>query len=124
MPAAEFRRYAEAQRKCSLAAQREIAALAERLSGKGAEERRDAMLALYPGIVERYSRVAALAAAQYLEAERRSAGYGDGWQAALAETRPVEQAEADVRFSAGHLDWEDADGNGRGAVRSLFAGPG
>lgn len=124
MPVEEFERYTESQRKASLLAQRELAMLWDRLDKSKPEECRDALLAVVPGIIYRYGDMAALAAAQYYEAER-SAVRSDSFECLLSEGVPYEQIEASIRYAAGHLfppDYEDGDGVQPESHRSLFSG--
>lgn len=120
----EFERYTESQRKASLLAQRELAMLWDRLDKSKPEECRDALLAVVPGIIYRYGDMAALAAAQYYEAER-SEVRSDGFECLLSGGVPYEQIEASIRYAAGHLfppDYEDGDGVQPESHRSLFSG--
>lgn len=125
MGAKEFTRYAESQRKASLLAQKELADLWERLDKSKPAECRNALIALVPAIIYKHGQMAALAAAQYYEAERIAAGGPEDFQATLAEGVPLEQIEASVRFAAGHLfppDYEGEDGIQPEPHRSLFSG--
>ena len=69
---------------------------------------RDALLSFVPGIIYRYGEMAALASANYYEAERLQAGGDESFQAELAESVPIEQIEASVRYACGHL-FEEVD---------------
>lgn len=117
-------RYASAVNNAALLAQRDVAKVFSRVRGMPPGRARNALLATVPGIVERYSRMAVLAAAQYVEAERRRGGGAAVWDAGLAETAGTEQVKASVRFAAGHLEWGEASGEEPEPYRSLFAGRG
>lgn len=121
MAASDFERYKEALRKASLLAQRELAVLWESLRGSDPAAIRAALVAAVPGIVAKYGDMAALAAAEYYEVERRQAGGGD-FRAELADGAPVEQVEAAVRYACGHLFAEGGgdDGARPRAHASLF----
>lgn len=111
MSAKDYRAYVGALNQASLLAQRDLAALWEKVKGLPPEAVRDALLELVPGIVCKYGGMAALAAAQYYEAERLQAGGPEGFAAELSDGVPIEQIEASVRFACGHLFGEEG-GNG------------
>ena len=106
MSAKEFKAYVNAMNKASLLAQRDLAALWEKVKGLEPRAARDALIALVPGIVYKYGGMAALAAAEYYEAEREQAGGGD-FVAELSDGVSMEQIEASVRYACGHLFPED-----------------
>ena len=122
MSASDFAGYVESQRKASLLAQRDFEALWERLKGMPPESARNALLVAFPALVDRYAGMAALAAAEYYEAERAQAGGDPSFRAELAETVPMEQMQASVRFACGHLFGGDGDGGGPESDASLFGG--
>ena len=106
MAAKDFRAYVNAMNQASLLAQRDLAALWEKVKGVPPAAARDALIALLPGIIYRYGGMAALAAAEYYEAERPQAGGGD-FTAELSDGVPLEQIEASVRYAVGHMFAED-----------------
>lgn len=122
MPAREYKAYVNALNNASLLAQRDLERLWLRIREYPPEYIRDALLALVPGIVEKYGNMAALAGAEYFEAERLAAGWPDDFDAELADGVPLEQIEATVRFACGHLFGGEVDEDGArpGADDSLF----
>lgn len=110
MSAEDFGRYVEAMNNASLLAQRDLDELWNRLDKSDPYATRDALVALVPGIVYKYGSMAALASANYYEAERLQAGGEEAFQAELAEQVPIEQIEKSVRFACGHLFEEAEDG--------------
>ena len=102
MSSSDFMEYAAALNKASLLAQRDLAALWDKVKRLEPRVARDALIALVPGIVYKYGNMAALAAAQYYEAERTQAG-GAEFQAELSDGVPIEQIEASVRYAVGHM---------------------
>lgn len=124
MPAKDFKAYIKALDNASMLAQRDFALLWDKVSGLPPEALRDALIALVPGIVYKYANMAALAAAEYYEAERAAAG-GGFFSAELSEGVPIEQIEASVRYACGHLfGEEDDDGAQSESDASLFGGQG
>ena len=104
MPASdEYRDYVNALNQASLLAQKEFSEFWEKLDTSKPRECRDACIAYLPGIVYKYSAMAALAAAQYYEAERLKAGGEEDFEALIADPVPIEQIEASIRYAAGHL---------------------
>lgn len=67
---------------------------------------RDALLEFMPMVVQEYGDVAATAAAEWYEAQR-FAQIGGSYQAVLADSVPVAQAQGSVRYAAGHLFGDD-----------------
>ncbi|ACV22579.1 Uncharacterised protein [Slackia heliotrinireducens] len=124
MPAKDYKAYVSALNNASLLAQRDLSAVWERVEGMPPDGARDALLALVPGIVYRYGRMAALAAAQYYEAERLQAGGPEGFSAEVSDGVPMEQIEASVRFACGHLFPGDGDGTQPEQDGGLFGGQG
>ena len=122
MAASDYKRYAKALNAASLLAQRDFRKVWERAKGLPPGECRDVLLELVPGIVAKYSRMAALAGAQYVEAERAQAGGEQEWRAELDEGAPMEQIQASVRFACGHLFPEDEDGVRPEPDGGLFGG--
>lgn len=120
MPTKEFKAYTNALNNASLLAQRDLERLWLRIREFPPDYIRDALIALVPGIVAKYGNMAALAGAQYFEAERAAAGGDPGYTAQLAEGVPLEQIEASVRFACGHLYPEVDDGIRPGGDDSLF----
>lgn len=114
MPAEDFRRYTEAVNNASLLAQRDLQEAWAKLSGVPPEGVREALLQVVPGIIWKYGGIAALAAAEYFEAERIAAGGGQDYKAELADGVPLEQVEASVRYAMGHMFPE----GGEGGIRS------
>ena len=84
MSAKDFETYMEAMNKASLLAQRDLDELWSRLDKSDPRATRDALIALVPGIVYKYGEMAALASANYYEAERLQAGGEESFQAELA----------------------------------------
>ena len=103
MSARSYRDYCEALDKLSKAAQLEFQAAWRRLDQSDPAAFRNALLVVFPGIVERYGRMAALAACQYYDAERAGAVPDDGYAASMADVAPVEQLRSKVRYAAGHF---------------------
>lgn len=99
----EFSRFTNAMNNASLLAQRDLAGFWESLDKSDPAAVRDALLAYVPALVQKYGDVAALAAAEYYEAERMAAGGSEAFRAELAEAVPAEQVEAAVRYACGHL---------------------
>ena len=122
MSAKDYKAYVSAMNKASLLAQRDLAALWEKLQGLSLEAVRNALIELLPGIVYRYGNMAALAAAQYYEAERLQAGGPEDFGAELSEGVPIEQIEASVRYACGHLFPGDGDGIQPEQDGGLFGG--
>lgn len=121
MPAREFRNFTKAMDKASLLAQRDISRLWDKIEGMDPYTQRDAFLALVPGIIAKYSQVAALAAAEYYESERAYWREGEEYEAELAEGVPYEQIVASVRFAAGHLFGDEDEAQSQ-RDSSLFSG--
>lgn len=121
MAAQEFNAYVRAMDKASLLAQREFAQLWAKLETTDPYAIRDALLALVPGIVIKYSDIAATAALEYYETER-AAVRSDDFQADMSDGVPLEQIEASIRYAAGHLFKDDADGIQPERYGSLFDG--
>lgn len=121
MPADEFNAYVKAMDKASLLAQRDFARLWDMLDTTDPYAIRDALLALVPGIVYKYSDIAATAALEYYEAERASVR-SDEFDAEMSEGVPLEQIESSIRYAAGHLFEDDADGVRPERYSSLFDG--
>lgn len=110
MSAEDFETYMGAMNNASLLAQRDLDELWNRLDKSEPYATRDALIALVPGIVFKYGSMAALASANYYEAERLQAGGEESFQAELAEPAPIEQIIASVRYACGHLFEEVDDG--------------
>lgn len=110
MSAEDFKTYMEAMNKASLLAQRDLDEIWQKLDKSDPYATRDALLALVPGIVYKYGEMAALASAEYYEAERLQAGGEESFQAELAESAPIEQIEASIRYACGHLFGEVDNG--------------
>lgn len=110
MSAEDFESYVDAMNKASLLAQRDLDELWNRLDKSDPYAVRNALLTLVPGIVYKYGNMAALASANYYEAERLQAGGDSSFQAELAEPAPIEQIEKLVRYACGHLFREEDDG--------------
>lgn len=106
MAASDYKAYVGAMNKASLLAQRDLAKLWEKVKDLDPHAARDALVELVPGIVYRYGNMAALAAAEYYEAERAQAGGGD-FDAELSDGVPIEQIEASVHYACGHMFPED-----------------
>lgn len=105
-----YERYVQAVENISLLAQRELEELWERLPKDNKLELRDALLELVPAIAEKYGDLAALAAAEYYEQERRRQIGGD-YQAFLAPATE-EDREAlleSIRYACGYLFEGDGD---------------
>lgn len=119
--AALYRRYVEALNRCSLLAQRDFAKVWARASKLPPKECRNVLVALVPGITEKYGNMASIIAAQYYESVRAACGGNPDYHAEMSENVPIEQVEASVRFAAGHLEWSEhgADAESDG---SLFGG--
>lgn len=124
MAAEDFRAYVNAMNKASLLAQRELSALWESVKGLPPGAAKNALVELLPGIVYKYGGMAALAAAEYYEAERLQAGGDEGFAAELSVGVPLEQIEASVRYAAGHMFPEDGDGAQPEPDADLFGGQG
>ena len=123
MPAKEVKAYATAQNNASLLAQRDMERLWLRIREYPPKTIRDILLATVPGIIAKYGNMAALAAAEYVEAERLAAGWPDDFSAEIAEGVPMEQIEASIRYACGHLFGEvSGDGARPGQDDSLFDG--
>ena len=122
MPSKEFYAYVNAVNQASLLAQRDFATAWERLDGLDPYAVRDALLTIVPGIARRYGDMVAVAAAEYYGAERVAAGWPDG-DHELSDGIPMEQVEASVRYSMGHMFGGDAsDGLRPEQDGSLLAG--
>lgn len=103
-----YLRYIEAMDGASILARRELEALWSRLDVTDARGTRNLLIELLPGIVRKYSDMAAAATAEYYEAERR-AWIPEDYTAILAEPVPDEQIEASVRYAVRHLFGEEPD---------------
>ena len=110
MSAEDFKTYMDAMNNASLLAQRDLDEIWSKLDKSDPYATRDALIALVPGLVYKYGNMAALASANYYEAERLQAGGDESFRAELAEAAPIEQIEASVRFACGHLFKEVDDG--------------
>ena len=110
MASKAFKDYVNALNQASLLAQKDFAAFWERLDTTKPEACREALIAYLPGVIYKYGQMAALAATQYYEAERLSAGGNEDFEAEMAEQVPYEQIEASIRYAAGHLFPEVGDG--------------
>ena len=125
MAASDFKAYANAVNQASLLAQRDLSKLWEGLEGRDPSSVRDALLELVPGIIWKYGDMAAIAAAEYYEAERAQAGGDHGFAAELSEGPPLEQIVASVRYACGHLfPTEGENGIQPEPDASLFGGQG
>lgn len=125
MPAKDYSAYVDALNKASLLAQKELSAAWEKASKLPPRAARNALVELVPGIVYKYGRMAALAAAQYYESERIQAGGPEGFEAELSDGVSFEQIEASVRYACGHLFPEDGgDGAQPEPDADLFGGQG
>lgn len=103
-----FDRYARSVEKCVEMAQAEIHNLVDGIDASHKKAARDALLAEVPRIVDRYSRLAAAAAAEYYE-KNRAAQIGGRYRAKLGSAEPSESIESSVRFACGHLFTKEAD---------------
>lgn len=106
-----YERYVEAVEAASALAQEEIEAFVSRLDLSRKAESRDALLAFVPAVVERYGDIAAEAARDYYEQERRRQ-IGGSYRA-KAFPMGEEEREAlleSVRYHCGILFEEDGDG--------------
>lgn len=110
MPAREFKNFTKAMEKASLLAQRDLSTLWNKIETLDPYAQRNALLALVPGIVYKYGQIAALAAAEYYENERAYWRGDEDYEVELADGVPYEQIEASVRYAAGHLFKDNADG--------------
>lgn len=125
MAASDFAAYAKAVNQASLLAQRDLSGLWDRLEGRDPSFARDALLELVPGIIWKYGDMAALAAAEYYEAERIQAGGAPGFVAELSAGVSQEQIAASVRYACGHLfPTEGENGIQPEPDASLFGGQG
>ena len=105
-----YERYVEAVEAASILAQEEIEAFVSRLDLSKKMESRDALLAFVPAVVERYGDIAAEAARDYYEQERRR--QIGGTYEAKAFPMSDEDREAlfeSIRFFCGIL-FEDGEG--------------
>lgn len=124
MPSDEFAAYVGAVNQASLLAQRDFATAWELVGDLEPDAARDALLTMVPGIVRKYGDMAAVAAAEYFDAERSAAGWPDGGHE-LSDGVSMEQIESSVRFAAGYLfgkDGEDGIRTRPGQDGSLLAG--
>lgn len=103
MSASDFKAYANAVNQASLLAQRDLSILWDGLEGRDPAFVRDALLELVPGIIWKYGDMAALAAAEYYEAERAQAGGDPEFTAEMSDGVTQEQIVASVRYACGHL---------------------
>lgn len=123
MPASDrYIDYVNALNQASLLAQRDFAGFWARLDTSKPEACRDALIAYLPSVIYKYASMAALAAAQYYEAERMEAGGNEDFTAEIAEPVQIEQIEASVRYAAGHLFPEEQDGIRPERDSRLFGG--
>lgn len=102
MSVRRYRAYEAALEAASQAAQREVGRIWARLDTSRPAECKRVLLEAVPAIVEKYGNMAALAAAEYYEGERRDALGGD-FHARLAEPVDPEAVRAKVRWALGHL---------------------
>ena len=110
MSSSNYERYVQAVENISLLAQKELEELWERLPKDDKLVLRDMLLELVPAIADKYGDLAALAAAEYYEAERRRQIGGD-YRATLAPATE-EDREAlleSIRYACGYLFEGDAD---------------
>ena len=107
-----YERYVQAVENISLAAQRELEELWERLPKDDKLQLRDALLELVPAIADKYGDLAALAAAEYYEQERhRQIGGEDRAILAPATDEDREALLESIRFACGYLFEGDGDGS-------------
>lgn len=102
MSASRYRDYVAALDAASELAQREFREIYDRLDKSKPVECKEILLEVVPAIVEKYGNIAALAAAEYYEAERREA-LGGWYKAELASPVDAEAVRAKVRYALGHL---------------------
>lgn len=106
-----YERYVQAVENCSLMAQKELESVWEKLPKDNKLLLRDTLLEVVPAIAEKYGDLAALAAAEYYEEERKRQIGGD-YKATLAPFYE-EDREAlleSVRFACKYLFEGDEDG--------------
>jgi len=102
MGASRYRDMVAATEAASAMARRELRAEYARLDTANPDECKRRLLAVVPAIVEKYGNLAALAAAEYYEAERRDA-LGGEYAAELAPPVDPGAVRAKVRYAMGHL---------------------
>lgn len=110
--------YTEALNNASLLAQKEIMDAIEKIDLDRPRTARKAIIPIMVEIVTKYSNMAALAAAEYYEAEREDS-IGGNYRAVLAEPVPREQIERAVYYATGYLFGGENEQKG---VRKLFDG--
>ena len=102
MGASRYRDMVAAVEAASTMARRELRREFAKLDADNPAECKRRLLAVVPAIVEKYGNLAALAAAEYYEAERRGA-LGDDYAAELAPPVDAGAVRAKVRYAMGHL---------------------
>lgn len=114
-----FEKYTHALNNASLLAQQELISTLEKLDYTRPRTVRNATIEIVTAIVDKYSNMAALAAAEYYETERKDS-IGGNYSAFLAEPVTIEQIESTVRYAVKFLF--EGDENDGTAVYGLFDG--
>lgn len=108
-----YEKYVEAIEECSARAQQDLEKLVNGLDLAQKKAARDAILAEVPRIAEKWGSVAATAAAEYYEQERRRQ-IGGTYRAKVypASEESIEELMESIRYACGFLFDDEGDGDG------------